>query len=81
MSLYKFTVEYYDAECDDWSDAGAVLLPFNASHSHTEHALAAVGVFAPRGADELYWNHTPRPEQYGEIYDATGQAIVRITQG
>jgi hypothetical protein len=78
MKLYRFTVEHYDSDSDDWTEAGSVLLPFNAGRTHTEHALAAVGIYAPRGADELHWNHTARPDQYGEIY-ASGQLIVRLT--
>lgn len=80
MTLYKFVVEIYDAGTDDWEDMGKVLLPANASELHTEHALQAVGVFAPRGADTLHWGHTARPDQYGEIYDAAGALLVRITQ-
>lgn len=75
MKLYKFVVEAYDAENDDWDTVGKVLLPFNASYQHTEHALQAVGVYAPRGADTLDWG----PEQYGEVRDASGTVLVRMT--
>lgn len=77
--LIKFQVESYDVESDDYEEMGVVLLPDHAQHSHVEHALAAVGVYAPRGADELHWDcGTSYP--YAQILDASGACIVRLRE-
>lgn len=76
--LHRFEVESYVASDDDWEEHGSVLLPDHAGYGAVEHALAAVGVFAPRGADMLEWDcGTSYP--YAQIMDQAGNLLVRIT--
>jgi hypothetical protein len=77
MQLRKYYVEVYESNCDDFEDRGAVLLPFHAEYSHIEHALAAVGVYAPRGMDHVEWSSGWNGAL---ITDAGGTVIVRMSE-
>jgi hypothetical protein len=57
---------------------GTVALRPSASDDEVEQALARVGIYAPRGADRLVWQHRGTE---AIIYDRTGDAIVRLVQG
>lgn len=77
--LYRFSVEVFDNECADWEDRGSVLLPDRAAYSQIEHALACVGVYAPRGMDSVEWDcGTGYP--YAQILDAGMNCIVRLQE-
>ena len=60
--------------CSPWEDAGSVLLPPGCDSFGVETALQAVGVYAPRGADELEWYD----EEVATIRDAEGFCMVRL---
>ena len=76
-TLIRFAVEVYDPEVDDWESKGSVLLPDQAPEHEVEHALAALGLYAPRGADVLEWDQaTDFP--YAMITDASGTPMVRM---
>lgn len=75
----RFDVELYDPDCDDWEPVGSVLLPQYADELAVEGALAALGIYAPRGADELDWGCVrPMPENCAYIYDANGVPMIRL---
>jgi hypothetical protein len=58
-----------------YESAGSVLLPYGADPEWVEHALTLVGVYAPRGYDELVWLDD---EGGAIITDASGQPIVLL---
>jgi hypothetical protein len=92
--IYTFDVEVYDPEADDFDLVGSVLLPDHALRHEVEHALAAVGVYCPRGADELTWEvasgarvtvrdgflswDAPSDDPIGLIHDGDGRILVRM---
>jgi hypothetical protein len=59
--LKRFRVYQLDDPEDSHRYVGSVLLAEGASPSHVEHALAAVGIYAPRGLDELLWSRDVDP--------------------
>jgi hypothetical protein len=64
-----------------WEGHGSVLLPPGASSFQVESALMGVGVYAPRGADELDWviPFGATGQVFSAlIFDATGEPIVRL---
>ena len=67
-----FVVESYDDQSDDWEVIGRVILPFEASRHAVEHALASLGIYAPRGNDTLDWG------DFGVIYNYADEAMVRL---
>lgn len=71
----KYAVEIYDPECEDWDRVGAVLLPPGSARWAVEGALAVVGIYAPRGADELEWHHGAVA---ATIVDGNGCPMVRL---
>lgn len=76
-TLLRFYVEAYDEETDDWNLVGSVLLPDCAPDREVEHALAAVGLYVPRGADELDWGSSSVPSAM--IVDNRGAPLARLT--
>lgn len=54
-SLLVFDVEVFDVDPFEWQPAGAVILPYPATNEQLEHALAAIGLYCPRGADDVSW--------------------------
>lgn len=76
MKLYRFRVEIFCADDDDWDEAGSVLLPDFAPVGHVEHALASLGIYAPRGEDFLFWCETSNTPS-AIIYDGADNPIVR----
>jgi hypothetical protein len=66
-------VELYD-ELGNWEPLGSVLLPPRATRRKVEHALRAVGVYAPRGADQLRWRR-----DRATIKDSENRPLVRLT--
>lgn len=73
MYLEIFMVESFNEELDNWEEMGRVLLPFGANKQQVEHAVAVLGVYAPRGNDDLEWG------DFAVIYDSIGKAMVRLT--
>lgn len=57
--------------------AGTVLLYWNAAAHEVEHALAAVGVYAPRGTDKIEWLSSAR---MAAIIDGEGAVIVWLEE-
>lgn len=74
-TLRQYEVEVYDAQSDDFDEVGSVLLPPFATDSSVARALAACGVYAPRGLDELHWGIG---DFAALIWDGEGQLIVRL---
>jgi hypothetical protein len=76
--LCRFRVE---PRCDYTQTSGivvgSVLLPIGATDREVEWALAAVGVYAPRGLDELRWSYATEPPT-ACIYDCSGNLMVRL---
>lgn len=70
-SLYPLMVEIYNFDAHDWEELGRVLLPAKAPSREVEHALASVGVYAPRGGDLLDWG----------VESGTPRAIIRDQRG
>lgn len=68
----RFMVELYD-ELGDWQPLGSVLLMPGATRRKVEHALRAVGVYAPRGADKLRWRR-----DRATIKDSDNRPLVRL---
>lgn len=67
---------------DQWIEHGSVLLPPGASYQQVEAALSAVGVYAPRGGDELDWVvpfGAPKQIFSALIFDMHGEVIVKLT--
>jgi hypothetical protein len=76
MKIHRMSVEALSHD-GDYEEMGSVLLPDYAAPSEVEHALVAVGVYAPRGADSLEWHDTASyPSAW--IRDGGGEIIVRI---
>lgn len=59
-------------------DAPSVLVPFGADDRALEAALAAVGIFAPRGLDWTAWYVQSPTEVVATIYDGSGEPIVML---
>lgn len=77
-SLLRFMVETGEGETGEWKELGSICLANHAPRHECEHALSAVGIYAPRGHDMLEW--FDRPEGiFAMIYDAGGHPTVRLT--
>lgn len=63
-------------DCD--GESASVLLPYGASAREVEHALAVVGVYAPRGPETVEWGAFPGAE--ATIFDANGTPIVHLIE-
>lgn len=70
----RYDVESYDPGTDSWEGHGSVILPPKAPEHEVEHALVAIGLYCPRGADELEWFSKRR----ATVFDATGWPMVRL---
>ena|SRR5258706_6786794 len=59
--LKRFRVYQLDDPDEPHALVGSVLLAEGARPREVEHALAAVGIYAPRGLDELLWSRDVDP--------------------
>lgn len=69
----RYEAYTYDPALDEWELAGSVILPHDAPEHEVEHALVAIGLYCPRGADELEWG-----AKNATIFDASGWPMVRL---
>jgi hypothetical protein len=66
-------------DCDNWDNAGCtVQLRYGAESHEVEAALAAVGLYAPRGLDTLVWGACP--DAAATIFDSAGNPIVHLLE-
>lgn len=79
--LLRFVVETIelgpDGHCYVSDPRGQVLLFWESDARHVEHALVALGVYAPRGLDTVEWF---KPNRVAVIRDAAGAPIARLTE-
>lgn len=74
-TLLRFHV--YSLYGADEGCVGSVCLHDQALEHHVEHALAAVGLYAPRGADQLVWGGEPEAP-WASIFDGSDNEIIRL---
>lgn len=78
-TLHRYMVESWDEETQGWSKHGSVCLPVGAPDHEIEHALAAVGVYAPRGMDWTEWRVVVDGHPaMAKIRDASDRIIVLL---
>ena len=79
MRARRLVVDVYEPETAGWRRVGMVTLPWGADRLDVEHALVAVGVYAPRGADTMLWfPATTGRIVSAAIWDGTGLPMVRL---
>ena len=66
-------------DLDDF-DAGSVLLPKGACERQVEAALAAVGIYAPRGPETVEWfeDEPNGCDPIAIVHDSRGEPIVHL---
>ena len=77
MSAHRFVVEAYDDASGEFVELGQVILTTGAREHEVEHALSAVGVYCPRGADELEWSDGA-DLPWAIIRDSRGGPLARL---
>ena len=75
MNLHRFRVLAFDGQ--GWEPRGSVLLPDFAHERDVEHALAAVGVYAPRGQDYVSWR-VSADDSAAIVFDGADHPMVRL---
>jgi hypothetical protein len=68
----KYLVRALDQESGEVQNLGFVTLPRKAMYHQVEEAASRVGLYAPRGLDELRWDKTGKR---AVITDSSGTAI------